>query len=80
MGIYSRCPRGVERESDVQKPHETLDVLQQIRSKLDETRTLSQSLGTPEEPYSLELTLDTIIMGIDTQLGALEKAGEPDTA
>ena len=64
----------------MQKPHETLEALQQIRSKLDEARTLSQSLGTAEEPYSLELTLDTIIMGIDAQLGALEKAGEPDTA
>jgi hypothetical protein len=64
----------------VQKPHETLDVLQQIRSKLDEARTLSQGLGTPEEPYSLEVTLDTIIMGIDAQLGALEKAGDADTA
>ncbi len=80
MGIYSRCPRGVEQGSDVEKPHETLDVLQQIRSKLDEARTLSQSLGTAEEPYNLEVTLDTIIMGIDAQLGALEKAGEPDTA
>ena len=74
------CLRGVERGSDVEKPHETLDALQQIRSKLDEARTLSQSLGTPEEPYSLELTLDTIIMGIDAQLGALENASEPDTA
>ncbi len=64
----------------MQKPHETLDVLQQIRSKLDEARTLSQSLGTPEEPYNLEVTLDTIIMGIDAQLGALEKAGDADTA
>jgi hypothetical protein len=64
----------------VQKPHETLDVLQQIRSKLDEARALSQSLGTPEEPYNLEVTLDTIIMGIDAQLGALEKAGDADTA
>jgi hypothetical protein len=41
---------------------------------------LSQSLGTPEEPYSLEATLDTMIMGIDAQIGALETAGEPDTA
>jgi hypothetical protein len=64
----------------VEKPQETLDTLQQIRSKLDEARTLSQSLGTPKEPYSLKLTLDTIIMGIDAQLGALENAGEPDTA
>jgi hypothetical protein len=64
----------------VEKPHETLDTLQQIRSKLDEARTLSQSLGTPKEPYSLKLTLDTIIMGIDAQLGALEHASEPDTA
>jgi hypothetical protein len=64
----------------VQKPHETLDVLQQIRSKLDEARTLSQGLGTPEEPYNLEVTLGTIIMGIDAQLGALEKAGDADTA
>ncbi len=60
------------------KPHETLDTLQQLRSKLDEARTLSQSLGTPEEPYNLEVTLDTMIMGIDAQIGALENAGEPD--
>jgi hypothetical protein len=64
----------------VEKLHETLDTLQQIRSKLDEARMLSQSLGTPEEPYSLEATLDTMIMGIDAQIGALETAGEPDTA
>jgi hypothetical protein len=64
----------------VGRPHETLDALQQIRSKLDEARTLSQSLGTPEEPYNLEVTLDTMIMGIDAQIGALENAGEPDTA
>ena len=64
----------------MEKPHETLDTLQQIRSKLDEARTLSQSLGTPEEPYNLEVTLDTMIMGIDAQIGALENAGEPDTA
>ena len=62
------------------RPHETLDALQQIRSKLDEARTLSQSLGTPEEPYNLEVTLDTIILGIDAQLGALENAGETDPA
>ena len=62
------------------RQHETLDALQQIRSKLDEARTLSQSLGTPEEPYNLEVTLDTMIMGIDAQIGALENAGEPDTA
>ena len=62
------------------RPLETLDTLQQIRSKLDEARMLSQSLGTPEEPYNLEVTLDTIIMGIDAQLGALESTGEPDSA
>ena len=62
------------------KPHETLDTLQQIRSKLDEARMLSQSLGTPEVPYDLEVTLDTIIMGIDAQLGALESTGEPGSA
>ncbi len=65
----------------MKKPHEALDTLQQIRSKLDEARTLSQSLGTPEEPYNLEVTLDTIILGIDAQIGALENtAGEPDPA
>ena len=64
----------------MQKPHETLDALHQIRSKLDEARTLSQSLGTPGEPYSLEHTLDTLIMGLDAQLGALENASEPDPA
>ncbi len=53
------------------KPHETLDTLQQIRSKLDEARTLSRSLGTPEEPYDLEVSLDTMIMGIDAQIGAV---------
>ena len=62
----------------MEKPHEMLGTLQQIRSKLDEARTLSASLGTPEEPYNLEVTLDTIILGIDAQLGALENAGEPD--
>jgi hypothetical protein len=36
-------------------------------------------LGTPEESYNLEVTLETIIMGIDAQLGALENVGEPDT-
>ncbi len=66
--------------ADVGKPHETLATLQQIRSKLDEARTLSRGLGTPEEPYNLEVTLDTMIMGIDAQLGALENAGEPDPA
>jgi hypothetical protein len=69
----------------MEKPHETLDTLQQIRSKLNEFRMLSQSmlsqsLGTPEEPYDLEVTLDTIIMGIDAQLEALESTGEPDSA
>ena len=64
----------------MQKPHETLDALQQIRSKLDEARTLSRSLGTPEEPYDLEVTLDTIIMGIDAQIRALENAGAPGRA
>jgi hypothetical protein len=69
----------------MENPHETLVTLQQIRSKLGEFRMLSQSLpsqslGTPEEPYELEVTLDTIIMGIDAQLGALEGTGEPDSA
>ncbi len=41
---------------------------------------LSQGLGTPEEPYDLEVTLETIILGIDAQIGALENAGEPDPA
>ena len=62
----------------MEKPHETLDTLQQIRSKLDEARTLSQGLGTPEQPYNLEVSLDTMIMGLDAQIGALENAGEPD--
>ena len=62
------------------KPHETLDTLQQIRTKLDEARTLSQGLGTPEEPYNLEVTLDTIILGLDAQIGALETAGDADPA
>jgi hypothetical protein len=61
----------------VEKQHETLYTLQQIRLNLDEARTLSRRLGTPEEPYDLEVTLDTIIMGIDAQIGALENAGEP---
>ena len=59
------------------KTHEALGISQQIRSKLDEARALSRSLGTPEEPYELEVTLGTIIMGIDAQIGALESAGEP---
>ena len=62
----------------MEKPHETLDTLQQIRSKLDEARTLSQGLGTPEQPYNLEVSLNTMIMGLDAQIGALENAGEPD--
>ncbi len=64
----------------MEKQHETLYTLQQIRSNLDEARILSRSLGTPEEPYDLEVTLDTIIMGIDAQIGALENAGEPHGA
>jgi hypothetical protein len=64
----------------VEKQHETLYTLQQIRLNLDEARTLSRSLGTPEQPYDLEVTLDTIIMGIDAQIGALENAGEPNGA
>ena len=64
----------------MEKQHETLYTLQQIRLNLDEARTLSRSLGTPEEPYDLEVTLDTIIMGIDAQIGALENAGEPHGA
>jgi hypothetical protein len=51
--------------------------LQQIWSNLDEARTLSRGLGTPEEPYNLEVTLDTIIMEIDAQIGALENPREP---
>ena len=66
--------------SGVGKTHESLGILQQIRSKLDEARALSRSLGTPEEPYELEVTLDTIIMGIDAQIGALESAVEPHGA
>ena len=62
------------------KTHEALDAMHQTQSKLDEARTLSRSLGTPEEPYDLEVTLDTIIMGIDAQIGALESAGEPHGA
>ena len=73
-------PKGSRTGADVGKPHETLDTLQQIRTKLDEARTLSQGLGTPEEPYNLEVTLDTIILGLDAQIGALETAGEPDPA
>jgi hypothetical protein len=61
----------------VGNPHEILDTLHQIRSNLDEARTLSRGLGTPEEPYNLEVTLDTIIMGIDAQIGALENPSEP---
>jgi len=63
----------------METPYETLDALKQIRTKLDEARKLSKSLGTPEEPYNLEVSLDTIIMGIDAQIGALENAGESDT-
>ena len=59
------------------KPHEeALDVMQQIRSRLDEARALSRSLGAPGQPHDLEATLDTIIMGIDAQIGALESAGD----
>ncbi len=77
----ARMPqRGRTGSADVEKPHETLDTLQQIRSKLDEARTLSRDLGTPEEPYNLEVTLDTIILGLDAQIGALENAGDPDPA
>ncbi len=62
------------------RPHEALDTMHQIRSKLDEARTLSRSLGTTEEPYDLEVSLDTIIMGLDAQIQALEGAGEPHGA
>ena len=62
------------------KTHEALDAMHQTQSELDEARTLSRSLGTPEEPYELEVTLDTIIMGLDAQIGALENAGEPHGA
>ena len=63
------------------KPHEeALDVMQQIRSKLDEARALSRGLGAPGQPHDLEATLDTIIMGIDAQIGALENADEPHGA
>ena len=82
LGHSEDALEGIKRGSydNMEKPHETLDTLQQIRSKLDEARMLSQSLGTPEVPYDLEVTLDTIIMGIDAQLGALESTGEPDSA
>ena len=73
-------PKGSRTGADVGKPHEILDTLHQIRSNLDEARTLSRSLGTPEEPYNLEVTLDTIIMGIDAQIGALENPSEPPGA
>ena len=62
------------------KTHEALDATHQTQSKLDEARALSRSLGTPEEPYDLEVTLDTIIMGLDAQIGALGSAGEPHGA
>jgi hypothetical protein len=73
-------PKRSRTGADVGKPHEILDTLQQIRSNLDEARTLSRSLGTPEEPYNLEVTLDTIIMGIDAQIGALENPSGPPGA
>ena len=79
LGIV-RMPHRSRTGSDVEKPHETLDTLRQIRSKLDEARTLSESLGTPEEPYNLKVTLDTIVLGIDAQIGALANAGEPNPA
>ncbi len=60
------------------KPREILDALHQVRSKLDEARTLARSLGTPEEPYDLEVSLDAMIMGIDAQIGAVENASDPD--
>lgn len=66
--------------AEVGKQQETLYTLQQIRLNLDEARTLSRSLGTPEKPYDLEVTLDTIIMGLDAQIGALENTGEPQGA
>jgi len=31
------------------------------------------------EPYNLEVSLNTMIMGIDAQIGALENAGDSDT-
>ena len=54
--------------------------MRQIRSKLDEARALSRGLGTPEGTSDLEATLDTLIMGIDAQIGALEGAGDPHGA
>ena len=59
------------------KQHEALDVMQQIRSKLDEARALSRRLGAPGQSNDLEATLDTIIMGIGAQIEALESAGKP---
>ncbi len=70
-------PKRSRTGTDVGEPHDILDILQQIRSNLDEARTLSRSLGTPEEPYNLEVSLDTMIMGIDAQIGAVENAGDP---
>ena len=73
-------PKGSRTGADVGTPHEILATLQQIRSNLDEARTLSRSLGTPEEPYDLEVTLETILMGFDAQIGALENPSEPHGA
>ncbi len=54
--------------------------MQQIRSRLDEARALARGLGAPGQPHDLEATLDTIIMGIDAQIGALESDSEPHGA
>jgi hypothetical protein len=64
----------------VGKTHEALGILQQIRSKLDEARALSQEPGHPGRTVRIGVTLDTIIMGIDAQIGALESAVEPHGA
>ncbi len=64
----------------METPHEALDTLKQIRSKLDEARTLSRSLGNPETSHDLEATLNTLIMGLDAQAEALKNVDEPHGA
>ena len=59
------------------KTHEASGILQQIRSKLDEARALSRSLGTGEDAYDLGVTVETIIKGLHAHNEAVEGAGEP---
>ena len=46
----------------------------------ERVRFFPDAANLPLRPHDLEVTLDTIIMGLDAQLGASESTGEPDSA